>query len=108
MIFVVVKFVFKEESLEQISKWLIENPDKGAIYLALLYLIGVPLTLPSMPLLFIGSYAAAHIFGFISKLKNLILEGGMAYMFVFNLIFLHLAMILAFLVGRYLFRNFIL
>jgi len=67
MIVVVVKFVFKEESLEQISAWLIEHPDKGALYLALLYVIGIPLTLPSMPLLLIGSYASSHVYGFTSK-----------------------------------------
>lgn len=67
MIVVIVKFVFKEESLEQISAWLIENPDKGALYLALLYVIGIPLTLPSMPLLLIGSYASSHVYGFTSK-----------------------------------------
>ena len=64
---VLVKFVFKEESLDQISTWLIEHPEKGALYLALLYVVGIPLTLPSMPLLFIGAYASSHVYGFTSK-----------------------------------------
>lgn len=64
---VLIKFVFKEESLDQISAWLIEHPDNGALYLALLYVIGIPLTFPSMPLLFIGAYASSHVYGFTSK-----------------------------------------
>ena len=42
------------------------------------------------------------------KVLELLVIEGLALMFVFNLVFQHLAMILAFLVGRYLFRDYIL
>jgi hypothetical protein len=63
----VITVGIKEENIEFIQQWLLENPGTGALYLALLYIFAIPLTFPSMPLVFFGSFAASHLFGFYSK-----------------------------------------
>jgi hypothetical protein len=47
------------EFIETLSAWLIDNPGKGAFYLSLLYMFGIPLTFPTSLVIFFGSYAAS-------------------------------------------------
>lgn len=44
------------DGVNNIAKWSVENPIKGFSYLSLLYIIGIPLTLPPLLLLLFGSY----------------------------------------------------
>lgn len=62
---------------------MIENPAQGALYMSLFYMIGIPLSFPNSFLVFFGTYAATHVFGFYSNSHSLTyFRGPYHYIFV--------------------------
>ena len=106
MIAFFVKKGTEKEFLLWLQNWLIDNPAKGALYMSLFYMIGIPLSFPSSFLVFFGAYTATHVFGFYCNNISLLFLEGLIIMFLFNMIFAHLGHLFAFLIGRYFFRGF--
>lgn len=77
--------------------------------MALVYVIGIPLSFPTSLVVFFGSYAASHVYGFNSNiLSSMTFIEGIAFFFFFNMVFGHIAHFNAFLLGRYLLRGFVM
>jgi len=64
-----IKYGLDFDFIEKLSSWMIENPGMGAFYISLLYIFGIPLAFPGGLIVFFGSYAFSHMFGFYSILS---------------------------------------
>jgi len=62
-LYTIIKMGISEDFINNLSQWLIDNPEKGAMYLGLFYIFGIPLSFPTMPLVFFGAYASSHVYG---------------------------------------------
>lgn len=102
--------IFKDtlfDNFQDFMDWMIAHPIEGSLYFFMLYIVGIPLTFPLLILVIFGAYAFTQIYGKLSKywryLKVYI--DGLIIFCSMNFIFCHLGLLVAFFIGRYIFRD---